>query len=790
MKHLRLFVGVCALMITTAINAAVNDKFTVGIFSFQILTENENNKTGTVNVTLADKSSVTDVTIPENVSYNNWVYTVSRAYQMNNCPELTNVTFANTITSLGNGVFSNNPKLKTVSLSQNLEIIPQNAFLNCTALESITIPSSVISIEGYAFKGCSALATVNFSEGLQTIGLEAFYNSGITQLILPQSVTDIKRRVFSNCENLVYVHYGANLKNIGEATVTDNSSYLIEKNSTVYEGQIQGCSKLESITVDENNPYFCTHNGNVYTKDKKTLVHVVKLSDRTGDVVIDDGVEHFYNGIFTHHEGITSVTLPNSVKSLSRQLFSSCYNLKTINLQDTQIETIGWECFTNSYRIEQIYLPSTLKIIDARGFSGMDSIRVIKIPNSCTYIGGRGLRDNVLWQHVTMPSWIKSIGSYLLSMYSTSDVKITEFTLPASFEDYDFASKENFQKGEFRPIISLNNNLTSYYVMGSHIPNFIFYDLGNPNATAQNANKTVYVKKSVYDELYPDGHGSLDISVRTSSSKVTTNNYSIQNISYRIPLSMTNAAGNPIEYKTLCRDFDVDLTHTNDNLPEGVEPLRAYVVEDVDGDLRMVFLDEIKYIPSRLKANATDENGNLYQGVDEYVGVVLRGTPGYTYYYEMGEHDYTQGASGQWLMDEAMAYSNASFEQNLMAGDANDEFYVHKTIEDDNNNEIVNYGLNNNRFKIYYKDGWLNYNKSYLKLPKNVSEAIEGTADSEGNVNLTFMFNNSDGSTDKISSVEFMRNAESDIFYNPYGQRVSKDTKGIVINNGKKFVNK
>ena len=55
MKHLRLFVGVCALMITTAINAAVNDKFTVGIFSYQILTENENNKTGTVNVTLADK---------------------------------------------------------------------------------------------------------------------------------------------------------------------------------------------------------------------------------------------------------------------------------------------------------------------------------------------------------------------------------------------------------------------------------------------------------------------------------------------------------------------------------------------------------------------------------------------------------------------------------------------------------------------------------------------------------------------------------------------------------------
>ena len=85
--------------------------------------------------------------------------------------------------------------------------------------------------------------------------------------------------MFSNCENLVYVHYGANLKNIGEATVTDNSSYLIEKNSTVYDGQIQGCSKLESITVDENNPNFCTHNGNVYTKDEVDAKEVIDATD-------------------------------------------------------------------------------------------------------------------------------------------------------------------------------------------------------------------------------------------------------------------------------------------------------------------------------------------------------------------------------------------------------------------------------------------------------------------------------------------------------------------------------
>ena len=106
----------------------------------------------------------------------------------------------------------------------------------------------------------------------------------------------------------------------------------------------------------------------------------------------------------------------------------------------------------------------------------------------------------------------------------------------------------------------------------------------------------------------------------------------------------------------------------------------------------------------------------------------------------------SKGTWGQWLMSDAMAYSDSWFDGNMMAGDANDDFYVYQTVLDENDNEIVNYGLNNNRFKIYSKDGWLTYNKS--------------------------------------------RNAESNIFYNPYGQRVKADTKGIVISNGKKRVNR
>ena len=76
-------------------------------------------------------------------------------------------------------------------------------------------------------------------------------------------------------------------------------------------------------------------------------------------------------------------------------------------------------------------------------------------------------------------------------------------------------------------------------------------------------------------------------------------------------------------------------------------------------------------------------------------------------------------------------------------------------------------------------------------MPKSVSDAIERNKDSEDDfADLTLVFDNADETTDKVSAVEFTRNAESNIFYNPYGQRVKADAKGIVISNGKKRVNR
>ena len=782
--------GILALFGSIALNAKKGDviKDTLDanygwVINYTVLTENSSTKKGTAKYELflqknAGLSGIkTDSLVsPDKLIYNGITYTITQIGGVHLLNTIKYISFPTTITKIlfsnFNSNYNSNPKIEEfeimdlnkyfkISTDQRMYVmnnqdfysmrygsestllwsfkqkydngtfVPTQMKINGDTLTELTVPDNITKVNDALFWGCGSLKKLTVPEGVTTIGIRSFGNcANLEEITLPSTLTTIDEYAFVQCINLKKINWSGKPSNL-----------------SIGQGAFQGCI---SLTED---PLF---------------------------------------------EGVTK---------LGHSAFMECIGLKKVNLP-LSLTQVGGGCF-RACQFDQLVFPESLT--NLKGVSSdLPNVRVFKIPNSVKTIT-YAFRNCTKLSHLTLPTYIESfdlnslglnilnhsyrnsytyngeipyMGHPNFSNLSNSDWlevrgPITEVTFPKGIKLNVESTDYNANNYNPKP------NLHSVFVMGDTITEEMMGD-----------NLTIYVKKSVYDEKYTNG--TLKAYMRFNQGGIggwlfgesdTKENIEVP-VSYKIPLSMTNASGSPIEYKTLCRDFDVDLTHTNDDLPEGVEPLRAYLVEDVDGDLRMVFLNEIKYIPSRLKANVTDEDGNLYQGVDEYVGVILHGTPGYTYYYEMGEHDYTQGAEGQWLMDDAMEYSNANFEQNLMSGDANDDFYVYKTVEDDDNNEIVNYGLNAGKFKIYNKDGWLNYNKSYLQLPKDVSAAIEGDTDAEGNANLTFVFQNADGSTDNVSSVEFNRTCESDIFYNPYGQQVSKNTKGIVINNGRKFVNK
>ncbi|MDD6552141.1 MAG: hypothetical protein PUF37_00940 [Prevotellaceae bacterium] len=312
------------------------------------------------------------------------------------------------------------------------------------------------------------------------------------------------------------------------------------------------------------------------------------------------------------------------------------------------------------------------------------------------------------------------------------------------------------------PYESCNKNLGYFekmtiYYMGTNLWN-------SGNFTKSTPYLHTYVKPSVYE--------ACKDSAKYASLLLTDS------------IPVTFPAGK--KYITMCRDFDVDLRHANDNLPAGIEPLKAYIVDDVDGDLKMVFMDEIKYIPSRLKANVEG-----YKGYEEYVGVVLKGTPGYTYYVQMGEDDYSKGADGQMTIAKAKALSGNTTTSNAAKASAMESTTPHAYLVgaasamDVKPEEIVDgvtyktYGLKDNEFKEYESEGVIPYNKAYLRIPISTTTSSAKPA-------VTLAFRDDDGTT-SIEHVSMEKN-DDNATYNMQGMKVGASYHGLVIRGGKKFI--
>ena len=716
MKKLRLFCAIGALLMASTMNAKIGDTFTEGQFKYKVLEEGgiiENGvevvTTGTVSATnrVSGYDYSGDYVFPETVTHNGVEYV---------------------ITAIGS-----------------------NLFYNYKGMTSVTIPSTVKRIEKSAFQG-GQLRNIYFSEGLEFIGAEAFVNCLIEEIKIPNSVTEIGQAIVYNCPNLKTIKIGKNLETIGAIKHSDISeSYIYnEIIKTSNYGDQGDTPLLEEIIVDPENPYFCSYDGDMYSKDMTTLVMVGKHTK--GDFVIPSSVNNIYNAVFSHTK-ITSLSIPEGVTILPIRLCGSCDELTQVNIPEN-CKYIGNQCFIYCTSLPRIELPAGVEIIDGNAFAYCESLREIKIPNSCTKIGYMAFKGCQQFTHVTLPSRLEYFGPSFLNGCK----KITEITIPATF-NFDLTKERS------TPSVGVGNlngsdtggALKAIYIMGDSIPDAILYSRADWNKA------TIYVKKSVYNRLYPEGKVTKTIKYKSYGNQIASTEVTCENIGWMVPITMGTAADQDgVNYKTLCRDFDADFTD-----PEVTESeCRPFYAADVNYERTWVAMQQMRYVPCRTLANVDG-----YEGVDAYHGVVIEGQPGKTYYYRIGEDDYTQGADGQTLLTERQ-------EDNMMRG-ANDDHWTERFEKHPKTGEdMTNYGLKDNKFRIFTQIGWLVYNKSYLSIPTEIANAKT----------LSLAFEREDGTTRIVSAESFTKACDDGNIFNLQGQKVTKPGKGIYIVNGKKHL--
>jgi hypothetical protein len=120
------------------------------------------------------------------------------------CESLGAITIPAGVTEIGWGAFSGCKKLSALTIPGGS--IGRQAFSGCTALRSLTVAEGVSAIGGEAFSGCTALASVKLGEGLESIGILAFSKcTALKEIRLPSTIKTIDVEAFSGCSSLAAV---------------------------------------------------------------------------------------------------------------------------------------------------------------------------------------------------------------------------------------------------------------------------------------------------------------------------------------------------------------------------------------------------------------------------------------------------------------------------------------------------------------------------------------------------------------------------------------------------------
>lgn len=251
------------------------------------------------------------------------------------------------VTKIGKSAFAANGwgRRDNNFIPENITEIGANAFAGCGVLD-VVVPSSVKKLGKGAFASCDYLKTVVIEDGLTAISDEAFaYCECLTSVRLPQSVKTIGKKAFFMCQKLADINIPTGLVDIGYAAFCWCNGWCdgLDGDLVVPKTLKLGlasfpCASINSITVEDGNPYYYSQDNCLIEKDTKTLVLGCKSS------VIPYGVKRIGSHAFYYASGLKSATIPDSVEEIGENAFRFCKDLESVVIPDS-VKEIGKDAF-------------------------------------------------------------------------------------------------------------------------------------------------------------------------------------------------------------------------------------------------------------------------------------------------------------------------------------------------------------------------------------------------------------------------------------------------------------
>ena len=425
-----------------------------------------------------------------------------------NCGSLVSITIPNSVTTIESLTFAYCSKLASVTIPDNITTIVGSAFEGCSGLTSITIPKSVINMGYDSFEGCCGLTSIFVAQGnpvfdsrdncnalitgckntkipnsVTSIGYDAFKGcTGLTSIAIPNSVTRIGAHAFSGCSGLTSVSIPNSITSVDHYTFqncTGLTSITIPSSVTsIGNSAFNGCTSLASIEIPSSvtNIESSSFNGTKwYAEQPDGLIYIghflygYKGEKPSGVVKIKDGTTTILSNLFQGCTGLTSITIPNTMKSIGDRAFYNCSGLTSVTIPSS-VTSIGTTAFMGCTGLTSIIvdkdnmyydsrdncnaliqtsnscllagcsntkIPKTVKRIYDGAFQGRTGLTSVTIPEGVTIIGPDAFSGCTGLTSISIPSNVRNIHGSSFSGCSA----LTSITVDSGNKYYD--SRDN-----------------------------------------------------------------------------------------------------------------------------------------------------------------------------------------------------------------------------------------------------------------------------------------------------------------------------------------------------------
>ena len=187
------------------------------------------------------------------------------------------------------------------------------------------------------FGACGDNLTWTFDEATGTLTIEGtgpmwdwdsidppWHSHPIKSAVIRNGVTSIGIVAFSGCYSLSEVSIPDSVTSIGDYAFT--------------------CTSLTDITVDSNNPKYCSVDGVLFDKYKTRLIQY-PTEKNASNYIIPDSTTFIGEHAFSNCDSLTEVTIPHSVTYIGDSAFEDCNSLTEVTIPDS-VTYIGDRAFT------------------------------------------------------------------------------------------------------------------------------------------------------------------------------------------------------------------------------------------------------------------------------------------------------------------------------------------------------------------------------------------------------------------------------------------------------------